>query len=103
MPAREVEAAWGLDRVGISFAAAMSDLDRDGDLDLVVGNLGERASVYRNDGASGRRVLIRLVGKSSNRYGIGCTVRVHGPFGVQACQLTTTRGFMSSNEQSLRI
>ena len=33
---------WGLGLLGMSYSAAMGDLDRDGDLDLVVSDLGKK-------------------------------------------------------------
>ena len=79
-------------------AIQLADLDRDGDLDLVVCNLGEPAGLYRNRGTSGRRVLVRLRGVVSNRFGIGCTLRLRSASGLQIRQLTLARGYMSSNE-----
>ena len=51
---------WGVAHEGMSFAAAHGDLDRDGDLDLVVVNLNEPAHLYRNESHEGNRVLVSL-------------------------------------------
>lgn len=61
--------------------AALADYDRDGDLDLFVANWGggaEDNALYRNDTAAGSWISIRLVGKQSNRFGIGAVARVTG-------------------------
>ncbi|MEN8865698.1 MAG: FG-GAP-like repeat-containing protein [Akkermansiaceae bacterium] len=88
---------WGLDHVGMSFASATADFDRDGDLDLVVCNLEEPVSVYQNNTATGNRVVIRLKGRL-NSWGIGAKVTIETETGTQIRQLTPIRGYMASQE-----
>jgi hypothetical protein len=94
---------WGLDHVSASYGAAFADLDRDGNLDLVVASFGEPVSVYRNEGTTGHRILIRLKGTLSNSWGIGSTVRIETPTGAQMRYLTLSSGFASSNEPLLHF
>ncbi len=94
---------WGLDHVSASFGAAFADLDRDGDLDLVVANFGEAVSVYRNTGSAAHRVLIRLRGTRSNTWGIGATVKIITTSGTQTRCLGLANGFASSNEPLLHF
>lgn len=57
--------------------AAWADLDNDGDPDFAVLSNGEGVSIYRNEGAArGHWVRFHLVGRRSNRNGIGALVRV---------------------------
>ncbi|MDA0813588.1 MAG: VCBS repeat-containing protein, partial [Verrucomicrobia bacterium] len=94
----DVSDAWGTGKVGVSYAAATGDLDRDGDLDLIVMNVDEPVSVYRNDSSSGNRMLIKLVGIEASRTAIGATVRVTAGGIEQQRQLVLASGFMSQNE-----
>ena len=87
---------WGLDDVGVSFGASLADLDRDGDLDVVVNNFQRPAAIYRNDDVRGNRLLVRLRGSSSNSMGVGARVTLHTQSGTQLQTLTLSRGFMSS-------
>ena len=93
---------WGLDHVGMSFASATADFDRDGDLDLVVCNLEEPVSVYQNNTATGNRTVIRLKGRL-NSWGIGAKVTIETKSGTQIRQLTPIRGYMASHEPLLHF
>ena len=61
----------------VSRGAAVADFDNDGDVDVLVSNNGQRAQLFRNVGGNRNRWLqIHLVGKDSNRDGVGAHVKV---------------------------
>ena len=93
-----VSKSWGLDHVGMSYAATAADLDRDGDLELIVTNLDEPVSIYRNDSGSENRLIIDLLGIHSNSRGIGATIRVKTQEGEQLRFVTLSRGYMACGE-----
>lgn len=95
---QEIGAKWGLRHKGMSYACAHGDLDMDGDLDLVVINLDEPMSIYRNDSSAENSMLVSLEGKRSNAYGIGATIRIRTSSGSQMRQLMPAKGFLASNQ-----
>jgi len=100
----DVSQDWGLAHTGMSYGSAYGDLDRDGDLDLVVVNLDEPASIYRNDSSGTNVIAIRLRGTESNRYGIGALVRLETESGKKHVrQMMPATGFLSSNLPEINV
>ena len=83
--------------------AAFGDLDNDGDIDVVLSNVGQHAVVLRNDGGNQKNWLeIRTLGQRSNRDGIGCRVKVVSATGLtQHFTINTAAGYLSASDRRL--
>ncbi|MGK0185103.1 MAG: hypothetical protein ACI9R3_000878 [Verrucomicrobiales bacterium] len=99
----DVSDAWGLGKEGVSYGAASGDLDRDGDVDLIVINVEEPVSVYRNDSETGNRLILKLVAEDGKRLAIGAKVSLRAGGVQQQRELAPTSGFMSMNEPMLHF
>ena len=94
---------WNLDLLGVSHGASFSDLDLDGDLDLIVNNLFETASVYRNESNSGNRLLFEFRCNRNNFYGVGTRVELWYGNEYQMKTLRSTRGYLSSDAPQIHF
>lgn len=82
--------------------AAYADIDRDGDLDLVLTQTGGKARLLRNDFKTSNHWLrLKLVGNGSNRDAIGAKLVLDNGISRQIRLLTPTRGYLSQVELPL--
>ncbi len=93
----------GMDKPSFSNGSAFADLDRDGDLDLIVNNVEDPAFIYRNDVTGNHWLQIDVQGKKGNTDGIGTVVDLYAGGNRQHQMLITNKGFFSSSEPILQF
>ncbi len=93
----DVSATWGLTEPSVGHGATMSDLDNDGDLDIVINNLNQQAGIYRND-SDNPRITVKLQGQASNSFGLGASITLVTDTGIQTRQMTSSGGYLSAHQ-----
>jgi hypothetical protein len=85
--------------------AAFGDLNNKGGMDIVVTNLGQKAYILRNEGASKNGwIKLELTGRKSNRDGIGSRVKVSSASNLtQFYIVNTAAGYLSASDKRLTI
>ncbi len=88
-----------------SRGAAFGDFDNDGDIDVLVMNMGETPSLLRNDlpGSVGHWVQLRLEGTKSNRSAIGAIVRLEAAGQTQTKSILSQSSYVSQNDLRLHF
>ena len=84
--------------------AAFGDINNDGDVDIVVLNVGEPPSLLLNHSDSqNHRVLFKLVGTKSNKAAIGARVTVRAGTLVQFDEVRGGASYLSQNDLRLHF
>ncbi|MEQ5790302.1 VCBS repeat-containing protein [Muricauda sp. NFXS6] len=98
-----VTATWGPQIDSYSNGSVYTDLDNDGDLDLVVNNVNQEAFIMENTLKGGNFLKIQFDGSPKNKFGIGAKAIVFGKNGKSVQENIPTRGFMSAKDNSLNF
>jgi hypothetical protein len=100
----DVTEKWGMAEPSFSNGAAYADLDNDGDLDYIVNNINDSASVYRNNSMQlkpqeSNYLRVKFKGNLPNIMGLGAMVEIQYNNGQkQVYEHTPYRGYLSSVE-----
>jgi enediyne biosynthesis protein E4 len=98
-----VSKEWGFAEKTYSIGLATADLDNDGDMDILINNVDEYASVYENKSneLGNHYIKLRFKGPKNNLSGIGARVSVFYGGNLQFAENNPYRGYMSSVEKNL--
>ena len=99
--------AWGVDFSTYSNGAAYGDLDKDGDLDLIINNINDPALLLENtsdrSAETKHYIRIKLKGEQPNSGAIGAVVSVFSEGILQQKSILSGRGYLSQPEATLHF
>ena len=93
---------WGLTTPSFSNGAVYADVDNDGDLDMIVNNINDKAFIYANTinrkgKISANYLQIKFIGDSNNLNGVGAVTEIYyNKNQKQVYDNTPYRGYLSS-------
>jgi tetratricopeptide (TPR) repeat protein len=99
----DVSGVLGMDLIDDARAYSLSDFDHDGRMEIVIKNrTSPQLRILRNDlNGIGNSIVVRLVGRTSNRDAIGTTVRIESGAKRQSKFVSAGSGFASQHTKEL--
>jgi len=93
----KVNKDWGIEYKGFSNGCVYADLDNDGDLEIIINNIDDYASVFENTSSEiNNFITLKFNGTEKNKFGLGVKVTLKADGLSQFQEMTLTRGFQSS-------
>jgi len=91
---------WGMFTPTFANGAVYVDLDNDGDMDMVVNNINDEASIYQNTVMNSSNpphfLSVKLYGSSKNVNGLGAFIELYYKGKKQVYEQTPYRGYLST-------
>lgn len=104
IPVPATKAGGDLFKPIVGRGSAFADIDGDGDLDIVMTQIGGPPLLLRNDQRLGNSWLrLKLAGTSSNRDAIGAWIKVRAGNHTLSRQVMPTRSYLSQSELPVTI
>src|SRR5262249_44726293 len=84
--------------------AAFGDFDNDGDIDVLVINMNDHPSLYRNEGGNRNHwISFRLEGSKSNRSAIGARVEIESNGRKQVSEVRSGSSYLSHDDMRVHF
>ena len=99
---KDQSAVWGLKDVALNTnGSAYADLDNDGDLDLVLNNLNEKAVIYKNNSDKNNFITLEIKDNGIIPYGAKVSILDDGK--QQYWELANANGFQSYSDSRIHF
>ncbi|WP_420320526.1 VCBS repeat-containing protein [Flagellimonas sp.] len=92
----DVTEKWLDNETSFSNGSIYADLDNDGDLDLVVNNVNEKAFIIENTGTENHSLTIEFKGNEQNTHGIGAKVISYSKSHQISQENFVSKGYLSA-------
>ena len=103
---KNVTSEWYHEEMSFSNGCVYADLDNDGDLDIVVNNLNEKAYLLENKSnriGQGNYIKVSLKGSEKNKFGTGAKVIAYTSNGILKQENFPTRGYLSAVSNTMHL
>ena len=98
---------WGIDFSSYTNGAAYGDLDNDGDLDLLLNNINDTATLLENtlskDNGQHNYIRFNLIGEEPNLQPFGSEIRIYSGNEIQTKIILSSRGYLSQPESTIHF